>query len=347
MVSVSVMFQQWLTRQLIGPCTVLTLFVMPTLPARCYADTSSARASELSTICERMTRWHESIVSLEVRVQSSHIAGTSLPVWTVTSAKGNKRRCEVFHEPFNCPGLDPLSLTRILDDNRLYMYAPFTRRLEVTANFADEYAWKAQRTVYFEAMGWWGGDVDQIPVDARVWFIPSLFSDSRISVRECDAEVAVLQIGDVMSISVDMRHGVILRRECFGHNSSTRRGEPAFTLQFDDFRYVDGVLLPFRLERQSSDRRFHTRHNVESWLVNKVEDARFAVPDRPGTLVIDRDNDARSVRPGGLEVLNRILDHAARERVESEKVNRRVLSIEVVVSIAVLGFVLRLVCSRH
>jgi hypothetical protein len=278
--------------------------VLLAIPCNVTADS----AAELQIVREELLAWHNSLTSLEVHLQSRHFDGEAGGVSTISTAKGAQRRFELFHHPFENADNDPTSLIRVLNGEGLFLLTPFTRRIEKTG----EYAWKAQQTTYMESIGWWAGNVAAIPADGVSWFIPSITSHPNLSLRSLDTRIAQITVGRD-TIIVDRAKGVITQRSI-----SIPKLQPTdashISIEMTDFRQVNGVWLPFRIERRSSHSGIHTLHDVANCEVNRVQQSRFKVVPRPGALIVERDTDRRRALPGGLDCLEKILASVKRNR---------------------------------
>ncbi len=76
--------------------------------------------------------------------------------------------------------------------------------------------------------------------------------------------------------------------------------------ELDDFREIaPAIWMPFRILRTIPSQRLVARFDVHEISINDVSDGQFVFnPKAPGTLIRDRDTDAVTEIPGGLDLLD-------------------------------------------
>lgn len=294
----------------------LLFIVVLSLPIAVYGQ--STMQVELSDVTQKVSRWNDSIKSLCVRIENQHLNNPSDDIVTiVTAAKGKKRYYSSWHGPEELKDLDPRTATQFYDGKVFDLLFHYIRRYETTARYANEdYLWKVQQSMYFEAIGWWPSTDDSSPPTTKgePCFLPDILSDPRLHLNGTKVirgnSCHILAIPNVLRMYVDSKSGVIHQREQVREKDGKQKVWA--TLEFRDFRECNGVLIPHTIERIISGVELHTLATVTSCQVNSVPDSLFTIKSPPGTMVVNRDTGEVIQIPGGLDCMDYLLDDIAR-----------------------------------
>ncbi|MFH1300948.1 MAG: hypothetical protein ABIK07_07775 [Planctomycetota bacterium] len=238
-------------------------------------------------------------------------------VTLISAAKGKKRFSSLWHGSEELRDLDLRTATQFYNGEVFDLFMHFTRRYETTQKYANEdYLWKVQQTMYFEALGWWPSTDDSSPPkqQGEPDFLPDILKDPRLRLKGTktirDKECDVLEIPRLVRIYVDRKWGYPHQREQLRKEEG--ESEPWATIHFRDYEECNGVPIPRTIERIFPDHKLHTLAKVVSCQVNSVPDSIFSIELPPGTMVINRDTGESMQIPGGLDCMHRLLDDVAR-----------------------------------
>ncbi|WP_417393245.1 hypothetical protein [Gimesia sp.] len=298
-----------------------------------------------SDVIKRIRNWNDSINSLSVRIESQHLNDTSDDVVTlISAAKGKKRFSSLWHGPEELKDLDLRTESKFYNEEVFDLFIHFSRRYETTIKYANEdYLWKVQRSMYFEALGWWPPTDDSHPPNrnGEPDFLPDILSDPRLQLngtkiirgKNCD----VLEIPRLVRIYVDRKWGVPHQREQLRENDGP--SDPWATFYFHDYEECNGVPIPRTIERIFPDHKLHTLAKVISCQVNNVPDSFFSIELPPGTMVINRDTGEATQIPGGLDCMHRLLDNVAKRiPVRRSESNQQSLPYPLMISLFAIGW---------
>jgi hypothetical protein len=237
--------------------------------------------------------------------------------------KGRRRLLEVTHTNSEVGAKDDpqhgISLYDGVSFNAAY---PLERVYEVSVKKAlPVYTIKVRGNPVQECLGWWpAADTSEPPeFDGRPFFLRASAPPRRSKDRPGTEEVhgrrcLVVEVDDLDVLWIDAATGNLMRR--VHYFDASRR----FAMEYDlsDFRPVAaGLELPHLLIRrfvQNEPRevRAENRYAVSGYEVNNVTEAAFAYTPPPGTLIHDRDTDYLTQVPGGLDLLDVVVDRVRR-----------------------------------
>ena len=298
------------------PCRFLFVLVLFTAveSARGADNPPGSTTLTIAEIRGRVRTHENRLKSLRAEFRSWHRpnAGTPRHERYVVAAKAGRRFNHLWHGEYPIAAEDPRAYIQLLTGDHWAVMNTYFRRYDVTERFSGRpYIDKILFHPLFESLGWWppGEAIAPPRRDGRRIFHGDLLDDERCRVAGSELiDGKLCQIVEIPGLErfwVDHSRGVVLRRTFLDGPDSPELAQ----YESSDFREVaPEIFLPFRLRRIPKSLEMDIETIIDKYDVNDVGDDQFHVALDPGTLVYDRDTDTFRQEPGGLALMERLVD---------------------------------------